>query len=78
MIKPLQNMLSYCKKSKKNTESVNPKVLQIKNNRTILSSKCVSCGTKKSRFMKEQETSELLSSLRIKIPLRFYYWVKYV
>ena len=71
-------MLSYCKKSEKNTETVNPKVLQIKNNRTILSSKCVSCGTKKSRFMKEQETSELLSSLGIKIPLRFYYWVKYV
>ena len=31
-------------------------------------SKCVVCGSKKSRFMKEQEEIGLLGSLRIKTP----------
>ena len=35
----------------------------------MLLSKCAICGTKKSRFIKEQEASELLSSLGIKAPL---------
>ena len=35
----------------------------------MLSSKCALCGSKKSRFMKEQEATGLLSSLRIKVPL---------
>lgn len=40
----------------------------------MVSSKCVTCGSKKSRSMKEQETNGLLSSLGIttslsKIPL---------
>ena len=35
----------------------------------MLLSKCAICGTKKSRFIKEQEASELLSSLGIKVPL---------
>ena len=34
-----------------------------------MQSKCTECGTKKSRFMKEQEAKGLLSSLRIKTPL---------
>ena len=36
----------------------------------MLLSKCAICGTKKSRFIKEQEASELLSSLGIKAPLK--------
>ena len=35
----------------------------------MLLSKFVICGSKKSKFLKEQEASELLSSLDIKIPL---------
>ena len=35
----------------------------------MLSSKFVVCSNKKSRFMKEQETKGLLSSLGIEIPL---------
>ena len=35
----------------------------------MLSSKCAICGSKKSRFMKEQEASILLSCLGIKISL---------
>ena len=37
--------------------------------RLMLSSKCAVCGNKKSRFMKDQETKGLLSSLGIKRPL---------
>ena len=32
-------------------------------------SKCAVCGSKKSRFMEEQEAKELLNSLGLKIPL---------
>ena len=35
----------------------------------MLSSKCAICGSKKSRFMKKQEASMLLSCLGIKISL---------
>ena len=37
-------MLTYCLKCKKDTESVNSKVLKTKNSRTMLSSKCAMCG----------------------------------
>ena len=40
-----------------------------KNGRLMLSSKCAVCGSKKSRFMKEQEAKGLLSNLGIKTPL---------
>ena len=32
-------------------------------------SKCAICGTKKSKFIKKQETSGILSSLGLKTPL---------
>ena len=35
----------------------------------MLSSNCVVCNGKKSKFIKEQEASGLLSSLGIKAPL---------
>ena len=35
----------------------------------MLLSKCTICGTKKSRFMKEQEAKGILSSLGFKTPL---------
>ena len=35
----------------------------------MLLSKCAVCDSKKSNFFKEQETTKLLSSLEIKIPL---------
>ena len=62
-------MLSYCLKCRKNTESKNPKVVKTKNGRIMLLSKCVVCNSKKSKFIKEQEASELLGSLGIKSPL---------
>ena len=53
---------------------MNPKVIQTKNDRTILLSKCAPFGAKNSKFIKEQEAKGLLSNLGIrktfsKIPL---------
>ena len=62
-------MLPYSSKCRKNTESKNPRVEKTKNGRIMLSSTCVVCNSKNSRFIKEQEASGLLSSLRIKTPL---------
>ena len=44
-------------------------MIKAKNVRLTLSSKCVVCGSQKSRFMKEQEAQGLLSNLGIKTPL---------
>ena len=62
-------MLSYCWSYRKNTESKNPKVASTKNERILLLSICEVCDGKKSKFIKQQEASALLSSLGIKTPL---------
>ena len=62
-------MLSYCLKCTKNTESKNARVSKHKNGRIMLLSKCAVCDNKKSKFIKEQESSRLLSSLGIKTSL---------
>ena len=63
-------MLSYCLKSRKNTESKNPKVVRTKNGRIILLSTFAVCNSKKLKFLKEQEARGLLSNLRgIKVPI---------
>ena len=59
-------MLLYCLKYRKNTESKNPKVGRTKNGRIMFSSKCAKCDSKKSKFIKQQEASGLLSSLEQK------------
>ena len=61
-------MLSYCLKCRKNTKSKNPKVARLKNRRIMLLSKCTVSDSKKSKFVKHQEASGLLSSLGIKTP----------
>ena len=58
---------SYSVKCKKDTENIDPKMFRTKNNR--LQSKCPVCGIKKSRFLKEQETKNLLCNLGIRTPL---------
>ena len=62
-------MLSYCLKCKKNTESINPKVLKTSNGKTMVLSKCAICGNKKSKFIKEQQAKGLLSNLGIRTSL---------
>ena len=56
------NMLTYCSKCKKNVKNIDAKMMKNKNGRIILSSKCAVCGSKKSKFMKEQEPDGLLSN----------------
>ena len=62
-------MLSYCLKCKKNTESINPKVLKTTNGQTMILSKCAICSSKKSEFIKEQQAKGLLSNLGLRTPL---------
>ena len=52
-------MLTYCLKYRKNTENIDAKIMKTKNGRFMLSSKCAVCGSKKSKFMKEQEAEGL-------------------
>ena len=44
-------------------------MVQTKNNRLFMQSKCSICKTKKSRFLKEQDAKGLLSNLGIKTQL---------
>ena len=62
-------MLSDCLKCTKNTESKNPKVARTRNGRILLSSKYAVRDSKKSKYIKQQEASGLLSSLGIKASL---------
>ena len=62
-------MLSYCFKYKRNTKSKNPKFSKTTNGRAIILSTCAICGSKKSKFIKEQEAKGLLSNLGLKTPL---------
>ena len=62
-------MLLNCLKCRKITESKNPKVARTENGRIMLLSKYAVCDSKKSKFIKEQEASGLLSSLGIKTHL---------
>ena len=59
-------MNTYCLKCKTNTSNIDPKMVKTKNNRLLMQSKCSVCGTKKSRFVKEQDAKVLLSNLGIK------------
>ena len=57
------------KKKKKNTESVSPRVSATSNGRTMILSKRAICGSKKLKFIKNQEAKGFLSSLGLKTPL---------
>ena len=62
-------LLYYCLKCRKNTESENPKVTRTKNGRIMLLLNCAVCDSEKSKFIKQQEASWLLSNLGIKTSL---------
>ena len=56
----------YCSlKSRKNTQSKNPKFAKTKRKNNV-SWKCAVCDSKKSRFIKEPENSGSLGSLGLK------------
>ena len=58
-----------CLKYRKDTENTNSRVSKTSNNRTMILSKCAKCGSKKSRFIKNQEAKGLLRNLGIRRPL---------
>ena len=62
-------MKSYCLKRRKDTESIDPRVSNTSNCRKTMLSKCAICGSKKSRFIKNQEAKGLLSNLGVITPL---------
>ena len=62
-------MKSYCLKCRKDTENINLGVSNTSNGRTMVLSKCAIYGSKKSRFIKDQEAKGLLSNLGVRTPL---------
>ena len=62
-------MKSFCLKCKKDTENINSRVSNANNGRTMILSKCAICGSKKSRFTKNQEAKGILSNLGIRTTL---------
>ena len=63
-------MKSYSLKCRKDTENINPRVSNTSNGRKTILSKCAICGSKKSRFIKDQEAKGLLSNLGVRTQLR--------
>ena len=62
-------MESCCLKCKKHTKYINPQVSSTSNGKVMIISKCAICGSKKSRFIKNQEAKGLLSNSGIRTPL---------
>ena len=62
-------MKSYCLKCRKDTENINSKFSGTSNGKAMVLLKCSICGSKKSRFIKNQETKDLLSNLGLRTPL---------
>ena len=60
---------TYCLVCKKYTENTNPKIVRNRQNRLMIQSNCAICGSKKSRFIKDQKALGILSNLVIKTPL---------
>ena len=60
-------MKSYCLKCREDIENIYPKISS--NGRIMVLSKCAICGSKKSRFIKNQEVKGRLGNLGIKTPL---------
>ena len=56
-------------KWRKGTENINAKVSSTSNGKAMILSKCAICGSKRSRFIKDQEAKGLLSKLGIRTPL---------
>ena len=62
-------MESYCLKCKKHTKNIDPQISSTSNGKFMILSKYAICGSRKSKFIKKQEASGLLSKLGIKTPL---------
>ena len=62
-------MKSYCLKCRKDIENIYPKVSNTSNVKAMILSKCAICGSKKLRFVKNEEPIGLLSNLGLRTPL---------
>ena len=60
---------TYCLVRRKYTKNINSKIVRNRQNRSMIQSNCAICGSKKSRFIKEQPAMGILSNLGIKTPL---------
>ena len=58
-----------CLACRKCTKNNNPKIVRNRQNRLMIQSNGATCGSKKSRFIKEQQAMGILSNLGIKTPL---------
>ena len=65
----MYKMESYCLKCRKDTKNINPSVSSTSNGKAMMLLKYAICGSKMSRFIKNQEAKGLLSKLSIKTPL---------
>ena len=55
---------TYCLACRKHTKNTNPKIVRNRQNSLMIQLNCVICGSKKSRFIKEQQAMGILSNLR--------------
>ena len=62
-------MKSYSLKCRKDTENINPRVLETSKGRTMVLWECAICDSKKPRFVKNQEAKGLLGNLDVRTPL---------
>ena len=61
---------TYCLVCRDYTKNNNPKIVRNRQNSLMIQSNCVNCGSKKCRFIKEQQAMGILSNLGIsKVPL---------
>ena len=60
---------TYCLVCKDYTKNNNTKIVRNRQNRLMIQSNCTNCGSKKSRFIKEQQAMGILSNLGIETPL---------
>ena len=60
---------TYCLAFRKYTKNNNPKIVRNRKSRLMIQSNFANCGSKKSRFIKEQQAMGILSNLGIKTPL---------
>ena len=65
----MYKMESYCLKCRKDTKNIDPEISSTSNGKAMILSKCSICGSKNSRFIKNQEAKGLLSTLGIKTTL---------
>ena len=61
-------MKTYCVKCRKDADNIDSKIFITKNNRLLMQSICSNCKNKKSRFVKKQKATGLLSELGINTP----------